>query len=171
MNRRCSPPANKTRPNLGKRTGGGVSLKVLFAFALLLVIPSFALGRCSGWLDRRILAGAEVAISLLTFLAYRIDKRRAEGGRWRIPESVLHLAEFLGGWPGAFLAQRLFRHKTAKLSYQVSFWSIVLIHQLIAADFLSGWKFTGAVLHAFKSHHVHTSRLDLSERRKYNERE
>jgi uncharacterized membrane protein YsdA (DUF1294 family) len=136
-----------------------------------LVIPSFAVSRCSGRLDWRILAGVEVAVSFLTFLAYRSDKRRAEGGRWRIPESTLHLAEFIGGWPGAFLAQRVFRHKTAKLSYQVSFWSIVLVHQLIAADFLSGWKFTGAVLHAIKSHHVHTSRLDLSERRKYDEPE
>jgi len=45
----------------------------------------------------------------------------------------------LGGWPGAFLAQRVFRHKTSKLSYQVVFWAIVLVYQLVALDYLTGW--------------------------------
>ena len=43
-----------------------------------------------------------------------------------------------GGWAAAYLAQRLFRHKTAKGSYQLVFWMIVLAHQAVAADYLSG---------------------------------
>jgi uncharacterized membrane protein YsdA (DUF1294 family) len=53
-----------------------------------------------------------------------------------VPEATLHLAELLGGWPGAFLAQRRFRHKTRKVSFQLVFAVIVLLHQLAAADVL-----------------------------------
>lgn len=37
--------------------------------------------------------------------------------------------ELLGGWPGALIAQQKFRHKTRKVSFQVVFWAIVLVHQ------------------------------------------
>jgi hypothetical protein len=43
---------------------------------------------------------------------------------WRTPEKVLHASELLGGWPGALLAQQLFRHKTRKVSYQLVFWGL-----------------------------------------------
>jgi uncharacterized membrane protein YsdA (DUF1294 family) len=85
-------------------------------------------------------------VSLFAFAANWTDKRRAEAGEWRIPESTLHTAELAGGWPGAFLAQRMFRHKTAKESYQVVFWLIVLLYQLVALDSLLGWRFTKALL-------------------------
>ena len=29
---------------------------------------------------------------------------------------------FVGGWPGAIVAQQLFRHKTAKRSFRIRFW-------------------------------------------------
>jgi uncharacterized membrane protein YsdA (DUF1294 family) len=92
--------------------------------------------------DWRVLAGVPVLVSLFAFFAYRRDKRRAEAGEWRIPESTLHLIELVGGWPGAFLAQRQFRHKTAKLPFQVTFWLIVLTHQFLAIDSLTGWRLT-----------------------------
>jgi len=34
------------------------------------------------------------------------------------------------------VAQQLFRHKTLKLSYQLMFWAIVLLHQLFWVDHL-----------------------------------
>ncbi len=57
----------------------------------------------------------------------------------------LHLLELLGGWPGAFLAQQVFRHKTRKLSFQLVFWGIVLLHQLFWIDWLSGGRLLGWV--------------------------
>ena len=69
-----------------------------------------------------------LAMSLLCFVAYWRDKRLAVVGQRRIPESRLHLLEFLGGWPGGLLAQRLIRHKNRKLAYQVKFWLIVALH-------------------------------------------
>jgi uncharacterized membrane protein YsdA (DUF1294 family) len=69
--------------------------------------------------------------SLLSIGMYANDKSRAERGAWRTPESTLHLVDLLGGWPGGILAQRLFRHKNRKLSFQCVFWLCVLAHLLI----------------------------------------
>ena len=122
--------------------GGGISGGALIVLLHLLVLPAFALMRVISWIDWRLLAGGLILLSLITFLAYRADKRRAENDEWRIPESTLHFAEMIGGWPGAFLGQRSFRHKTSKTSYQIVFWLIVLFHQLVAIDFLLDWRFS-----------------------------
>jgi uncharacterized membrane protein YsdA (DUF1294 family) len=66
-------------------------------------------------------------INLATFVAYGFDKRAAVKGNWRVPEMQLHTLEFLGGWPGAFLAQKIFRHKTKKKSFQSMFWLMLVL--------------------------------------------
>ncbi|MFH6564734.1 DUF1294 domain-containing protein [Pseudomonas kulmbachensis] len=74
--------------------------------------------------------------SALAFGLYWYDKEQAKAGQWRTPEKVLHGVELLGGWPGALVAQQMFRHKTRKLSYQVWFWLIVAVHQVVWIDVL-----------------------------------
>ena len=74
--------------------------------------------------------------SVISYLMYRSDKGSAIASRQRIPEKRLHLAEALGGWPGALVAQQLLRHKTRKLSYQLVFWLIILLHQMFWFDWL-----------------------------------
>ncbi len=69
--------------------------------------------------------------SVLALLLYGLDKRSALRGARRTPENSLHLVEALGGWPGALLAQQLFRHKTRKLAYQ-----LVLGHRAAASAVL-----------------------------------
>lgn len=69
-----------------------------------------------------------LGMSILTLVLYLADKSRAARGKWRISESTLHLCELAGGWPGAFLAQRLFRHKNRKRDYLVLFYAIVAVH-------------------------------------------
>jgi uncharacterized membrane protein YsdA (DUF1294 family) len=59
---------------------------------------------------------------------YRADKSAALEDQWRTPENVLHFVDFVGGWPGALVAQRLFRHKTRKQSFQVVFWITVVLN-------------------------------------------
>jgi uncharacterized membrane protein YsdA (DUF1294 family) len=81
---------------------------------------------------------AYVLASVVTFLAYGWDKRRATGGRNRISERTLHLLELLGGWPGAWLGQRYFHHKWRKASYMLAFWLIVALHA--AAWVLYVWR-------------------------------
>jgi uncharacterized membrane protein YsdA (DUF1294 family) len=56
---------------------------------------------------------------------YYRDKNAAERGDRRTPENTLHLLALLGGWPSAFLAQRIFRHKSSKTRFQIIFWLTV----------------------------------------------
>jgi uncharacterized membrane protein YsdA (DUF1294 family) len=73
-------------------------------------------------------------MSLACFVAYGLDKHRAVNGGRRVPERTLHLLAFLGGWPGAYLGQRHFRHKTQKVSFRIVFWILVVLHVgLVAA--------------------------------------
>jgi uncharacterized membrane protein YsdA (DUF1294 family) len=69
-----------------------------------------------------------VALSLLSFVAYAIDKSAARKGAWRISENTLHTLDLLGGWPGGWLAQKFLRHKTGKASFQRIYWITVLLH-------------------------------------------
>lgn len=81
-------------------------------------------------------------MSVLTFKLYANDKFQAQNKRWRTPENTLHLCELLGGWPGAFIAQRRLRHKNRKTSYQTVFWSIVALHLV----FWINWFWLGKTL-------------------------
>src|SRR5689334_21304736 len=87
-------------------------------FLGLLILPCAATWRLTANLRPAIVLVYLFSVSGITFLLYRHDKRRAQTGGWRISESTLHFFEFAGGWPGAFLAQRIFHHKTAKRSFQ-----------------------------------------------------
>jgi uncharacterized membrane protein YsdA (DUF1294 family) len=77
---------------------------------------------------------AVVAVmSLVTYVAYGWDKRRAGRGGRRVSEQALHLMALLGGWPGAWIAGRQFRHKSRKLSFRVVYWLTVVLHVGIVA--------------------------------------
>ncbi len=135
---RRSAPRNASR---GKLTAGTFA-----TLALLLVFPGLALLQLSRSTDLRLALGLWLVICAATWVLYLRDKRRAEAGEWRVPEATLHLLELAGGWPAAFLAQRKLRHKIAKTSYQVAFFTIVALHQLVAFDFLIDWKLLRAGL-------------------------
>lgn len=125
-----------TRNNPGRKPGGEIQkprLKLL-VFAVLCALPLF--GSMSLWLRgvSVIPLAAYGIVSVLAFFLYWSDKRKARADNWRTPENVLHAVELAGGWPGALLAQQLFRHKTRKLSYQLVFWIIVLMHQVFWID-------------------------------------
>lgn len=53
-----------------------------------------------------------IAINLVTFFIYGIDKLKAKRGKWRIPESMLLTLAVVGGSIGALLGMLVFRHKT-----------------------------------------------------------
>jgi len=57
-----------------------------------------------------------------------IHLRAARTGQWRTPEHTLHLLSVLGGWPAAWVAQRVLRHKTSKRSFQRVFWLTVVVN-------------------------------------------
>ena len=72
-----------------------------------------------------------VGINISTFIAYGVDKKAAIRKSWRVPEKDLHLLEFLGGWIGAWVAQKVFRHKTSKKSYQ-NIYKLMIFLELVA---------------------------------------
>jgi uncharacterized membrane protein YsdA (DUF1294 family) len=72
--------------------------------------------------------GLVFVMNIVTFIVYGWDKRQAFSGGRRLPERTLHLLAFLGGWPGALMGQRHFRHKTKKVSFLIVFWFIVVLH-------------------------------------------
>ena len=53
-----------------------------------------------------------VLLSLITFIAYGVDKKKAEKGKYRTKEKTLLLLSFLGGAFGGYPAMLVFRHKT-----------------------------------------------------------
>ncbi|WP_245703257.1 DUF1294 domain-containing protein [Raineyella antarctica] len=69
-----------------------------------------------------------VVLSGVAFALYRADKSAAIRGAWRVSESTLQTVSLLGGWPGALLAQRVYRHKTRKHSFQTTFWITVVVN-------------------------------------------
>jgi uncharacterized membrane protein YsdA (DUF1294 family)/cold shock CspA family protein len=67
-------------------------------------------------------------MSIVTFIAYGLDKKAAASSSWRVAEGSLLALGLAGGWPGAIIAQQVFRHKTVKLSFQVVFWVTVVVN-------------------------------------------
>jgi uncharacterized membrane protein YsdA (DUF1294 family) len=72
-----------------------------------------------------------ISINLVTFLFYGFDKLIAGSATVRIPELVLHSLALCGGSPAGLLAQKLFRHKTIKTSFQIIYWFIVILQIIL----------------------------------------
>jgi len=72
-------------------------------------------------------------MSVIAFAAYGIDKAAARRGAQRVSEQTLLALGFLGGWPGAIVAQQLFRHKTRKRAFRRRFWASVVLSLLTLA--------------------------------------
>ena len=59
-----------------------------------------------------------LAVNVLTFIVFGVDKWKALRGHWRVPEATLMGLAALGGSVGAWLAMQLFRHKTQKKKFR-----------------------------------------------------
>lgn len=105
---RAAQPVTLAPRRLPRIVAGCTALGLVGAFAALAWIPVE-------------IAAAYGFFSVISLLAYGVDKAAARRGEQRVPESGLHLLDLLGGWPGALVAQGLFRHKTIKRSFQVGF--------------------------------------------------
>jgi len=126
---------SKGRLQAGSVTFAGEKLRLKAAKAgsvmpLFVVIIFFAgllLAFWQGKLPAYIMPGYLI-LSVCTYLSYWFDKRKAQAGRWRTPESTLQFMSLLGGWPGALLAQRYLRHKSKKRSFLWQFWFTVVFN-------------------------------------------
>ena len=107
----------------------------LVGIVLLLGLDWFSQSFDPGWLTRTYFA-ATVVMSLVAFVYFGIDKRRANLDKHRISERQLHLLSLFGGWPGAVMGQQKFRHKTIKMSFRVVLWAIIACHVAASAWFI-----------------------------------
>ncbi len=105
-------------------------LMLVYASALAWAVATQALAAWVAW--------GLLAVNAMTFLAYARDKRAARRGRWRTPERTLHLWSLAGGWPAAWWAQRLLRHKSAKAAFQRVYWGTVVLHGVALGGWLLG---------------------------------
>ena len=106
---------------------------VLVSVTFLIFISGLAAARRLPWIAPLVYLVA----SVVTIVAYALDKNAAMTGRWRTQESTLHLLALAGGWPGAWIAQLLFRHKTRKTRFQALFLGTVLLHVVVLSWYLT----------------------------------
>ncbi|MUV07576.1 DUF1294 domain-containing protein [Planococcaceae bacterium Storch 2/2-2] len=71
-----------------------------------------------------------VGMTVLTFLLFGIDKRRARRNEWRIAERTLFLLSIGGGSIGALIGMHYFHHKTKKRVFRCGI-PLISIMQLI----------------------------------------
>ena len=56
--------------------------------------------------------GYLLLLNVITFIIYGVDKYKAKRNKWRIPETTLLMLAAVGGSIGAWMAMRVFHHKT-----------------------------------------------------------
>lgn len=79
--------------------------------------------------------GAVVAVNLITFLLYAIDKRKAIKNKWRIPERVLLWWALPAPW-GAFAGMKIIRHKTQHKKFTILVPLFMVLHIVLLAGYV-----------------------------------
>ncbi|HEU4653393.1 MAG TPA: cold shock and DUF1294 domain-containing protein [Steroidobacteraceae bacterium] len=115
-------PSKRTDTSSKKSSSPRMSIFVSTLF--LIGVAALTLSRKLPWFVPLIY----VALSGIAMFAYAFDKSAAMNRRWRAQESTLLMIGLLGGWPGAWIAQRIFRHKTQKTSFRFAFLFTVLVN-------------------------------------------
>ena len=70
-----------------------------------------------------------VAMNVVTFFAYGIDKWKAKRSKWRISEATLLGMAVIGGSIGAWLGMRVWHHKTMHKKFQLGI-PLIIVAQI-----------------------------------------
>lgn len=76
-----------------------------------------------------------VAINVVTFFLYGIDKWKAKRSKWRIPEATLLGLAVIGGSIGALLGMKVWHHKTQHKEFRFGVPAIIIIQLLLIGYF------------------------------------
>ncbi len=133
--RTAPPPPRRVRPRSAQQPErrGGVGLAAIPVFLVLYVFLTLH------WSLPSWPAGVYGGMSLVSYIAYGIDKSAAVHGAQRTPESHLHWLALLGGWPGALMAQYFLRHKSIKAEFRAVFWITVVLNVAAFVGFCSSY--------------------------------
>lgn len=77
------------------------------------------------------LIGYLVIINIGSLFAFRIDKKRAKNGTWRIKESTLLILSLLGGGIGSMFGMSIYRHKTKKMKFRIGVPFLTLVSAVL----------------------------------------
>lgn len=67
-------------------------------------------------------------INLVGLLIMKVDKRRAQQRKWRVPERYIWLISLLGGALGTLIGMHYYRHKTKHLQFRIGLPLIIIIY-------------------------------------------
>ncbi len=79
-----------------------------------------------------------VLISFITMYAYKSDKNKAVKGEMRTKEKTLLFLSAFGGGVGAFIARKLYHHKTDKSYFSLVIYSSLLCEALVLVLLIIG---------------------------------
>ena len=74
-----------------------------------------------------------LAINVVAFIMYGIDKYKTKKAKWRIPEATLLLLDVLGGSIGAWMGMKVWHHKTMHKKFKYAIPAILLIQIALMA--------------------------------------
>ena len=74
-----------------------------------------------------------LAINVVAFIMYGIDKYKAKKAKWRISEATLLLLAVLGGSIGAWMGMKVWHHKTMHKKFKYGIPAILLIQIALMA--------------------------------------
>ena len=74
-----------------------------------------------------------LAINVVAFIMYGIDKYKAKKAKWRISEATLLLLAILGGSIGAWMGMKVWHHKTMHKKFKYGIPAILLIQIALMA--------------------------------------
>ena len=86
-------------------------------------------------MNGHIILGYFLLSNLVAFVVYGIDKYKARKGKWRISESTLLMLAMFGGSIGAWLAMKVFHHKTMHKKFYIGV-PVIIVLQLVFAAWL-----------------------------------
>ena len=74
-----------------------------------------------------------LAINVVAFIVYGIDKYKAKKAKWRIPETTLLFLAVLGGSIGAWMGMKVWHHTTIHKKFKYGIPAILLIQIALMA--------------------------------------
>ena len=81
-----------------------------------------------------------LAVNIVTFLLYGIDKYKAKKGKWRISEATLLTMAAIGGSIGAWAGMRFWHHKTMHKKFKYGIPVIIIMQVALAVYLLTNFE-------------------------------
>lgn len=72
-----------------------------------------------------------LGVNILSYLIYKIDKRRAREKKFRIPEKVLLFFSIMGGSVGSLMSMVINKHKLAKKQFYIFVPFLIILHSFL----------------------------------------